>query len=221
MSDDSFIREVDEELRQDRAKALWQKYGIWIVSAAIAIILGTVAVTQYRNWVESKASASGDAFLRALTLANEGKPDEALTALSELEAEGYGAYPVLARMRAATVYAQKGSFAEAVAAFDSVARDSSVPEAVRDMARLRAGYILVDHGARADVAERVETLTADGNPLRHSAREALAIAAWKAGEFSDAMSLFEGIVADDTAPRGLRERAGLMAELIRGSGVSG
>jgi hypothetical protein len=221
MSDDSFIREVDEELRQDRAKALWQKYGIWIVSAAVLIILGTLAVTQYRAWVESRANASGDAFLRALTLANEGKSDEALAALSALEADGYGAYPVLARLRAATVHAAKGDHAAAIAAFDAVAAEGSVPDAVRAMARLRAAYLLVDHGDRAAVAERAETLTAEGNPLRHSALEVIALSAWKAGALAEARDLFERIAGDETAPRSVRDRATMMAELLRGAGATG
>jgi len=89
---------------------------------------------------------------------------------------------------------------------------------VRDMARLRAGLILVDSGSYADVSSRVEALAADTNPLRHSAREALGLAAWKEGRSADALTLFEQISADELAPRNLRERATLMSELIRGSG---
>jgi hypothetical protein len=92
--------------------------------------------------------------------------------------------------------------------------------ALREMARLRAGLLLVDHGAYADVAQRVETLTAETNPLRHSAREALALAAWKEGRAADAATLFDQIVNDDAAPQGARQRATMMSELIRGSGAS-
>ena len=63
----------------------------------------------------------------------------------------------------------------------------------------------------------MEALTADTNPLRHSAREALGLAAWKEGNSADAQKLFEQIAADDAAPRDMRERAELMSELIRGS----
>lgn len=219
MSDDSFIREVDEELRQDRAKEIWQRYGLWIVGAAVAIVVGTAGVRGYQYWVDTQANASGDAFLKAMTLANEGKSDEALAALAELEKDGYGAYPVLARMRAATVQAEKGDFSAAVEGFDAVAADSDIAPAIRDMARLRAAMLLVDHGGRADVATRVEPLTSDANPLRHSAREALGLADWKAGNASDALKLFEQVSADETAPRNARQRAELMAELIRGSGT--
>jgi hypothetical protein len=57
-------------------------------------------------------------------------------------------------MRAATVLADKGDTAGAVAGFDAVAADGSIPTAIRDMARLRAAFILVDSGAYADVARR-------------------------------------------------------------------
>jgi len=218
MSDDTFIREVNEELRKDQAKALWQRFGMPLIGLAVLIVVGTAAFVAYRYWDESRANRSGDAFSQALKLANDGKSDEALAALDQLEKDGYGAYPVLARMRAATVKAQKGDVDDAVKDFDGVAADNSIPAAIRDMARLRAGLLLVDHGSYAEVSARVEQLTDDANPLRSTAREALGLSAWKEGRAQDALKLFEQIAADDGAPRNVRQRATLMAELIRGSG---
>ena len=63
-------------------------------------------------------------------------------------------------------------------------------------------------------------MTADTNALRHSAREALALAAWKEGKATDALALFDQIAADSAAPRNSRERATMMAQLIRGSGAA-
>ncbi len=218
MSDDSFIREVNEELRKEQAKALWNRFGPALVAAAVLVVLGTAGYVGYRYWDETRANASGDAFSQALLLANEGKADEALAAFQQLEKDGYGAYPILARMRAATVKADKGDIDGAVKDFDAVAVDNAIPASLRDMARLRAGLLLVDHGSFADVSARVEQLTDDNNPLRSTAREALGLAAWKEGKAQDALKLFEQIAADEGAPRNARQRATLMAELIRGSG---
>ena len=220
MSDDSFFREVDQELRQDQAKALWDRYGTAIIAAAVAVVLATAAWVGWDYWTQSRADASGDAYLQALELARDGRTEEAKAALAALEADGYGAYPVLARMRSATLLAEAGDYAGAVAAFDRVAADSAIPPSLREMARLRAGLLLVDHGSYADVAGRVETLTTETSPLRHSAREALALAAWKEGRMADAATLFDQIVDDEGAPQNLRQRATLMSELIRGSGAS-
>ncbi|MER8482838.1 tetratricopeptide repeat protein [Mesorhizobium sp. M1322] len=218
MSDDSFIREVNEEMRRDQAHALWDRFGPALLALAVLVVVGTAAFVGYRYWDETRANRSGDAFSQALKLANEGKSDEALAALAALEKDGYGAYPLLARMRAATVKADKGDFAAAVKDFDEVAADTDISSGLRDMARLRAALLLVDHGSFADVSSRVEALTADTNPLRHTAREALGLAAWKEGKATDALKLFDQIASDDSAPRNARERATLMSELIRGSG---
>ncbi|RWA75026.1 tetratricopeptide repeat protein [Mesorhizobium sp. M1C.F.Ca.ET.193.01.1.1] len=218
MSDDSFIREVNEEIRREQAQALWDRFGPALLALAILVVLATAGVVGYRYWDETRANRSGDAFSAALKLANDGKNDEAIAALDQLEKDGYGAYPLLARMRAATVKADKGDVDAAVKDFDEVAADSAIPAGIRDMARLRAALLLVDHGSFADVSSRVEALTADTNPLRSSAREALGLAAWKEGKSADALKLFDQIASDDGAPRNARQRAQLMAELIRGSG---
>ncbi len=218
MSDDSFIREVNEEIRREQAQALWERFGPAVLVLAVLIVVATAAVVGYRYWDETRANRSGDAFSQAPKLANEGKSDEAIAALGALEKDGYGAYPLLARMRAATVKADKGDPAAAVKDFDEVAADTAIPPAIRDMARLRAALLLVDHGSFADVSSRVEALTGDTNPLRSTAREALGLAAWKEGKTQDALKLFDQISSDDGAPRNTRERATLMSELIRGSG---
>lgn len=217
MSDDSFIREVDEELREDTLKKLWQAYGLYIVGIAIVIVLATAGWTAYDYWTRSKANASGDQFSKALELTAQGDREGAKKALAELENTGYGAYPVLARMRSATLLAEGSDKAGAVAAFDAVAADKAVPVSIQDMARLRAGYLLVDSGSAADVAQRVEVLAADTNPLRHAAREALGLAAWKEGRTDDALKLFTQVAGDDAAPQNARQRAALMSELVGGS----
>lgn len=218
MADDSFFREVNEELRHDRAKALWTRYGILVIGLAIVVVIATAAYVAYDYWQQSRADKSGDAFSHALELANQGKPDQAVAEFKELEKNGNGAYPLLARMRTATALAAKDDFKGAVGGFDAVAADGSTPDAIRDMARLRAAFILVDHGSYDDVAKRVESLTGDDNPLRHSAREALGLAAWKDGKPADAMDLFQKIVNDASAPRNIQQQAEMMTELIAGSG---
>ena len=220
MSDDSFFREVDQELRQDQAKAIWDRFGTFIIGGAVAIVLATAAWVGFDYWRESRANASGDAYSRALDLARDGRTDEARAALAELEQDGYGSYPVLARLRTATLFAEAGDHAAAVEGFDAVAADGSVAQPIRDMARLRAGLLLVDTGEYDDVSRRVEALAVETNALRHSAREALALAAWKAGRSADAATLFDQITEDQGAPQNIRQRAQLMSELIRGSGAS-
>lgn len=214
MSDDSFFREVSDELRQDKVKAVWTKFGAWIFAAvvlAIAITAGVVGWDRYRT---AQANESGDNYLAALDMAREGKRDEAVAALETIAADGYGAYPYLARMSIGGVLHEQDKPDEAVAAFDGVANDSDVPQPIRDMAAVRAAYILVDSGTLDDVRNRVERLTGDSEPLRFPAREAIALAAWKAGDRETARQLFQQLLDDAGAPNGIAGRARMMLEVI-------
>ncbi|MBX8814109.1 tetratricopeptide repeat protein [Ochrobactrum sp. SFR4] len=217
MTDDSFIREVNEELRSEQVRAVWRRFGPVLIGGAVAVVIGTAGYVGYEYWRESKAAVSGDQFLTALDLAGEKKTDEALSALKKLETEGAGSYPVLAQLRTATLLEQKKDMAGAVSAFDAVAADSKAPVALRDVAKLRAAYILVDTGSYEDVAKRAETLSADGNPMRGSAREVLGLAAYKAGRADDARKLFQQNADDAAIPANLRQRANTMLDLMRSS----
>lgn len=218
MSDDSFIREVEEELRSDRLKSFWERFGTIIIGAAVLLVLATAATRFYDYYTSSKANESGDRFLVALNLANDGQSEEALAALQQLENDGFGQYPVLARMRAATVLANDGKVDEAVSMFDAIAGDSSVPIALRDIAKLRAGYALVDTAEYAEVAKRVEVLSSTENTLRHAAREVMGLSAWRTENFADARTFFSDITNDEQAPAGVAQRARIMLELITASG---
>ena len=218
MSDDSFIRQVDEDLRSDRMKSIWRRFGKYIIGLAVLLVLGTAADRGYDYWRQSQASQSGDAFLAALNLARAGRQDEALAALRALEQDGYGAYSVLARMRAATVLADQGDYQAAISDFSTIGNDGSVPPAIRDAARIRAGYLLVDHGSYQDVVTQVEGLSGPDNAMRHSAREALGLAAWKAGDVATAQRWFEMIAGDNGVPVGVLQRSEIMLDLIVASG---
>ena len=215
---DSFIREVNEELRSDQVRNAWKRYGTIVIGVAALIVLGTAGMRGYEYWETHNSSQSGDRFIAALRLASEGKNDEALSALGSIAENGTGSYPVLAKLRAASVQADKGDAAAAVTSFSEIGKDNSAPAAIRDLARLRAGWLLIDTGTYDQVSAEVEVLTGETNALRNSAREALGLAAFKAGDFARAKQWFEAIGSDATAPRNVASRAQIMLDNIAASG---
>jgi hypothetical protein len=124
-------------------------------------------------------------------------------------------------MRAATLSAEADNYGEAIESFETIAADGSVPLAVREVASIRAAYLLVDHGSYEDVLATVEDMTGEGHPMRHSAREVLGMAAWKAGDLETASGWFEETVADAQAGPAFAERANMMLDLIAASGPEG
>lgn len=215
---DSFIREVNEELRSERFQTIWSRYSGIIVGAAGLIVVATAGVGIYEYWSGGRASDSGDQFLAALNLASENKNDEALAAFATLEKDGHGSYPVLARFRSATIEATKGNRDAAVSAFSAIGKDTSAPQVLRDAAKIRAALLLVDSGTYEQVSAEVEALAAEGQALRFSAREALGLAAWKAGDIVRSKEWFNQIANDVQAPRNIANRARIMLDNIAASG---
>lgn len=217
-NDDSFIREVNEELRSDQFRTAWQRYGRFVIALAAVVVIGTAGERIYAYWQSGQASASGDAFLAATDLAKANKPDEAIAALEKLEKDGFASYPVLARMRAAALKAEKGDNAGAIADFDAIAKDTAIPAAIQDVAHLRAAWLMVDTGTYEQVSAEAEALTATGNPMRHSAREVLGLTAYRLGDYKRAKDWFEAIGDDQESPRNVGRRAQMLLDVIAASG---
>ncbi|THV21340.1 tetratricopeptide repeat protein [Peteryoungia ipomoeae] len=215
---DSFIREVNEELRSDQVRNAWKRYSRFIIAFAVLIILGTAGHRLWNHWDTTQASDAGDKFIAALTLAEQGKRDEAEAALKVLEQDGYGAYDILARFRIAALQAEKGELAAAVEAFRGIAADTSVPEAVRDAAKQRAAWILVDTGTYDEISALVEVMATPTHSMRHSAREVLGLAAYKAGDMTRAREWLEQITEDTETPRNVGSRAQMLLDNITASG---
>lgn len=221
MADDSFIREVDEQMRQDRARDLWSKYGRVIIGLAVLVVLATAAFRGWEYYAQSRSEAAGDKWLQAIELSADGRHDDALAALEEVAQSEVGQYPALARMRRAGETAASGDAEAAIAAFDAIAADSAFDPVFRDMARLRAGMLAVDAEPLEQVRARLEPLVQAGGAYRHSAREAVGIAAIKAGELQIAHDQFSAIARDAGAVSGARDRAQLMLDYLAGRGVTG
>lgn len=217
-NDDSFIREVNEELRSDQMRAVWRRFGRIIVALAVLVVVGTAAYRGYEYWADSRASRSGDQFLAALQLADQDKLDEAKKALADLEANGSGSYPILSKMRAASLMAQQGDKKGAIDAFTAIGKDEAVPEAIRSAAKLRAGWLLVETGTYDQVSGEVEVLAVAGNSFRHSARELLGLAAFKAGDYGKAKEWFDAIENDNETPANVANRAKMLLGVIAASG---
>jgi hypothetical protein len=215
MSD--IFREVDEDLRHEQYKKLWDRFGPYVIGLAVLIVAATAGWRLWEYWQLHAAQAAGDRFVAALTLADDGKHQAAEEALLAVADDGSGNYPMLAEFRIATEKAAAGDKDGAVLAFDKIAGASATSERLRQLARLRAALLLIDTASVDDLKERVGELAGTGEPWRHSAREIIGLAAWRAGDLETARTYYEEIAADQEKPADLQSRAQFMLALIRSS----
>jgi hypothetical protein len=211
------FQEVDEEIRREQLKKLWERYGNLLVAACVLIIVGVGAWRGYQWWQTKKAGQSGAAFEQALTLAQAGKHKEAEAAFAKIAADGTAGYRVLARLRAAAELVPTDRPA-AVKAYEAIAANKGLGQTIDDLATVRAGILLVDTAPYSAMRQRLEPLTAADRTFRSTARELLALSAWKAGDMKAARKWTDMIMTDPATSAGARSRAEILSELIAANG---
>jgi hypothetical protein len=211
------FQEVDEEVRRERLKKLWDQYGNYLIAACVLIVVGVAAWRGYQWWEVKQAAKAGAAFEQAVTLAATGKHQEAEAAFAKLATDSTTGYRVLARLREAAELSTTDSKG-AVAAYDEIAADKSAGQIIQDLAAVRAGFLLVDTAPYSEIRDRLEPLAAADRTFRYSAREILALSAWKANDVTAARQWIDMIMIDPQTPAGTRSRVGVLSELIAASG---
>lgn len=211
MSD--IFQEVEEEVRREELKKLWDRYGNLLIAMAILVIVGVGSWSGWDWYQRQQADKAGAAFVAASKLSTDGKAAEAEAAFMKLTAEGTSGYRVLARLRAAGEMAKRDR-AAAVAAYDAVSSDGAAGKLLQDLAQIRAGLLLVDSAPYAEMTKRLDPLAQFGNAWRHSARELLALSAWRTGDIKEAGRWAELARADADTPQGVRQRLDILGAVM-------
>ncbi|MGO8840826.1 MAG: tetratricopeptide repeat protein [Methyloceanibacter sp.] len=217
MSDRDFFREVDEAVRQDRYKALFDKYGIYALVGTALIVAGVAGFKGWTYWQESNAQAAGAEFSNALALEDNGDAAKAQEALSALAEKGPAGYRVLSRFQLALINAQAGDNDKAVAIYDALATDADTDSILKGLATIQAATLRLDTADYAEMERRLKGLIDQGSPWRYSAQELLGLSAYRLNNMLESEKQFSALLADQGTPSNLRERADMMLALIAGA----
>jgi hypothetical protein len=205
--------EVDEDLRREQLKKLWDRYSLYVIAGAILIIASVGGWRGYQYLEAKKAAEAGAAFEAAADLAEQNKHAEAEAAFTKLAATAPYGYRLLSRLRAAGEVATRDPEG-AAKLYDDISADRSVATPEQDLARIRAAGLLLDTTSYSNMLQRLEPATAPGATYRHTARELLALSAWRANDTTATRQWLDMIANDGETPASLRSRAEALQALL-------
>lgn len=213
MSD--IFREVDEDLRHQRYIKLWRQYGVFIVGGIIAVIASVLVFSIMQSYSESKRDKASDQFFAAQKLLTEqDDPVSALAAYERLEKNAPEGYQVLARFAQAEALLDAEEPDKALATYDAIAADGSVPSEFQDLARIKGGMLVSGSISATEMRTRLGTTLSGDNIWNASAVELVAFSLYKDGNLEAASQEYLALIADTTAPPNLRTRAEEMLKVI-------
>ena len=213
------FREVDEDLRRDRAIEVWKKYGPVFLGIAIAIVAATGGYRYYRHVEAAKAEAFGARFQTTLLASEAGRNADAAKEFALIAGESPAGYALLANFRAAADLAATDKAAGA-AKFDALAENNAAGPVLQGLARLRAATLLADDLTLEDLQKRVEPLLAPSSPWAANARELIGLRQLASGAVEEAGKTFDAIMTDTAAPAALKQRSEVYLALVKGGGIA-
>lgn len=201
-----FINEVEEELRKDDYNRLLKKFGP-AIGVVLFLIVAGAAFLEWREYSEGKTAQRVAAIYTAAdTALEEGNLDDAVTQFVALGETGPEGYAGLSFMRAAAIRQGQDDIISAVRLFDQAAAKFDAPRH-KQLAQLKAAYLLADHGAYSDVIARLDGLTEQDAPYEYLARELLGYAQQQSGNASAAREQFAFLTTIPGVPASVKERA--------------
>lgn len=199
MSDD-VMRQIQDDMREERLKAFWIENRAWIVGGIILAIVMTAALSYWRQHTLNRDAQATYELFNAMDAADE-------AALKKLAGEGRGTHSALAGFVTAAIHAQKGEGEQAAALYDSIAATRGLESVYRDLATLLAVSHRLDTGDAQKLHAALKPLTGPKSVWRYSALELQALLFARENKMKEAVDTLGVITGSTDVPDEVRARA--------------
>jgi hypothetical protein len=204
---ETFVKEVDENLRRDRIRDFFKENTALLIGALVLFLAASGGIIWYQQHRVERAEAHVEELAQIyknISVGNTGKVPQQLDDLSQSSSKAVRATALFTR---AAFAVQQNDNKLAIATFKKISDDSSLPDAYRNAALIRQTALEFDQLQPQQVIARMEPLAKAGNPWFGSAGEMTALALIKQGKKQEAGQLFAAIARDKTAPDSIRNRS--------------
>jgi hypothetical protein len=208
------FREVEEDVRREKAEKFWKAYGGYVMAAGVILFLGLGAWQLWQRHEQQEREKAAAVFMAAQRITT---PRNAASAFADMVPDAPGGYAKMARLSQASAMFAAGQQKEAIALFKEIATGDS--GAIGAVARLRAAWAQADTLPRSDLADWLAPLDRPGSAWRENAREVLAYADYHALDMKSAREKYAALAVDPEAPDALRARAKAMSAFLAGGGA--
>jgi hypothetical protein len=204
---ETFVREVDENLRRDRARDFGKKYAGWLIAAVVLFLAASGGWIYWQDYKTKQSEQAVDQLAQIYTALGKGQVPNAPARLDVLSKDRSKAVRASALFGRAAVAVQQNDTKLAIAKYREIAADTSLPESFRDLALVRQTALEFDALKPEEVVARLAPLAKPDNPWFGSAGEMTAMALIKQGKKAEAGQLFATIAKNDQVPEQVRARS--------------
>ncbi len=194
MSD--IIRELEEDIHDERILNFWRTYGNYLIGLALALVIGTASYVTWKYVNQRWQLQACESYSKAVQLVRVGKKDEALKIFEEL-GQRKGGYAKLAQLYAGSLLSDPKEL------YMKMAKQNVADPALGNLPKVILAAREVDHSGELGA---IESLTAPRNAWAPLSLEVLALANLKKGD---------QVKAAENYARILKEKTSTLQEIMR------
>ena len=201
---DAFIREIDEDVKNDNLKVLWNRYGIFIILFVVLAVSAAVSFEKIKSWKIAQNQANTENYMVATQLRED--PENTIAALKNISANDKGIFGDFAKLQIANVLFTQDKQEEALAALQELLDGKEVNTEVKHIALIKLATYKVDTMPRAEFEALLKPLTETENSWKPLAQDLLAMVAIRDGDVETAQEIYKNILKIKDLPENFRNK---------------
>ncbi|MBQ8481074.1 MAG: tetratricopeptide repeat protein [Alphaproteobacteria bacterium] len=196
---DAFIQEVDEDVKNDNLKVLWNRYGLLIIAFVVLAVSAAISFDQIKNWKVAQNQRHTEEYMAAAQFQAE-NPDATIAALQQVSQKNQGIFSDFARLQIANVLLNQDKIEEALTALEGIVNDKQVNSEVQHIALIKLATYKLDTMDRASFEQLLQPLVAENTSWTPMVQDLLAMSAIKNGDIATARTIYENILKIEDLP---------------------
>ncbi len=212
--EDILFQEINEEMKRERIKNFWKKYGLLATIILIAAVTFAVSFESIKAWQGKKAATWSDAYAYAFNLQAQGRYDESIKVFKNIENENHGIYKNLAQMQVANILLEQGKTEEAVKSLEEMANDDNFNPNLHDVAVIKLVSYKLDNAPAEEIESLLNPLIVANGSWVNIAKEMKAMLAIREENLELAKEIYNDILSDEKLPDSMKARVEDMLSVL-------
>jgi len=201
---DAFIQEVDEDVKNDNLKVLWNRYGVAIIAFVFLAVSAAVSFDQIRLWKVAQNQRTTETYMDAAQ--PKANLSDNIEALQKISQDDNGIFSDFARLQIANILLSEDKTDEALAMLQTIIDDKQVNSEVKNIALVKLATYKVDTLSKDELEELLKPLLAENSSWNPIAQDLLAMSAIRNGDMETARSIYENILKVKDLPENFRTK---------------
>lgn len=201
---DAFIQEVNEDVKNDNFKVLWNRYGVFIIAFVVIAVSAAVSFEKIKSWKVEQNQFKTESYMTAAQL--QENSDDTIKALQKINQQDQGIFGDFAKLQIANVLFNQNKNDEALATLQSLVDDKQVNSEVKNIALIKIATYKVDELSRSEFETLVKPIIDANNSWTPIANDLLAMSAIKDGDIQTAKNIYENILKVKDLPESFRTK---------------